>query len=85
MAASGPVSVNAAAVLDLLKTLVAIPSVNPSVAPGGAGEGEIARCLAGACERLGLVVALEEVAPGRPNVTAVLPGADPPRGAGRTG
>ena len=80
MAAPGPVSVNAASVLDLLKTLVAIPSVNPSLGSGGAGEGEIARCLAGACARLGLVVALEEVAPGRPNVTAVLPGADPSRG-----
>lgn len=59
------------AVLDLLARLVAIPSVNPTLAPDeGQGEGEIA---AFACRWLterGVRAWLEEAAPGRPNAVA---------------
>jgi acetylornithine deacetylase len=75
-----PIPVDEGAVTNLLRTLVGIPSVNPTLVPGGAGEAEIARCLAAECERLGMAVSLHEVAPGRPNVIAVLRGADPARG-----
>jgi len=40
-------------------------------------EGELGRFLAGYLEKLGLQVELQEVAPGRYNVLAVLPGDDP--------
>jgi acetylornithine deacetylase len=73
----GPdIRVDAGAAEDLLRRLVAIPSVNPRLVPGGAGESAIARCLAGECARLGLEVTVEEAAPGRPNVVAVLRGTD---------
>lgn len=74
------IPVDDAAIASLLRTLISIPSVNPSLVPGGAGEAEVARCLVGACERLGMTVSRHEVAPGRPNVVAVLPGVDPARG-----
>lgn len=64
----------------LLKDLVAIDSVNPSLVPGGAGEAEIARAVAQALEKFGLSVSIEEAAPGRPNVIGVLEG----RSAGRS-
>jgi acetylornithine deacetylase len=75
-----PIPVDEGAVTTLLRTLVGIPSVNPSLVPGGAGEAEIARCLAAECERIGMTVSVQDVAPGRPNVIAVLRGADPARG-----
>ncbi len=65
---------------ELLRQLVAIDSVNPSLVPGGAGEAAIARFVAGWLERAGLEVSLEEAAPGRPNVIAVARGT----GGGRT-
>jgi acetylornithine deacetylase len=80
MGAGAAPSVDPAAITELLQALVSIPSLNPSLVPGGPGEREIAHYLAGACERLGMQVALEEVVPGRPNVVAVLPGVDPARG-----
>ena len=67
-------------VLGLLERLVAIPSVNPQLAPGGAGEAALAEALAEACRALDLDVALEDAAPGRPNLIAVLRGRDPRRG-----
>jgi len=80
MAERGLIRVDAAAIAGLLETLVAIPSVNPTLVSGGAGEVEVARCLARERARLGMAVATEDVAPGRPNVVAVLPGVDPTRG-----
>jgi len=59
---------------ELLQELVRIDSVNPDLIPGGAGEGEIARFIAGWCERAGLEVEIEEAAPGRPNVIATARG-----------
>jgi acetylornithine deacetylase len=55
---------------ELLARLVEIDSVNPVLVPGGAGEGEIARFVAGWCEAAGLEVEVQDAAPGRPNVVA---------------
>ena len=67
-------------VVDLLTRLVAIDSVNPELVPGGAGEAEIARFVAGWLAGAGLDVVVEEVASGRPNVVAVARGS----GGGRS-
>ena len=53
---------------ELAAELVAIDSVNPELVPGRAGEGELARFVAGWLTDAGLEVEVEEVAPGRPNV-----------------
>jgi acetylornithine deacetylase len=66
-------------VIELLSTLVGIDSVNPSLVPGGAGEGEIARAIAAELTAAGCAVELTEVAPGRPNVVGVLAGRRPGR------
>ena len=66
-------------VLKLLSELVAIDSVNPSLVPGAAGEGEIASMIAEHMRRLGLDVHVREAAPGRPNVVGVLDGRAPGR------
>jgi len=67
-------------VADLTASLVAIESVNPDVVAGGSGEEEIARFVAGWCERAGLETTLSEPASGRPNVVAVARGS----GGGRS-
>jgi acetylornithine deacetylase len=61
-------------VLKLLRDLVAIDSVNPSLVPGAAGEGPIAEAIAAHLRRIGLDVEVQEAAPGRPNVIGVLEG-----------
>lgn len=69
--------------LQLLRDLVAIDSVNPSLAgpgAGAAGEGEIARFAAAEMRAAGLDVELQEALPGRPNAIGVLEG----RRAGRS-
>lgn len=53
---------------DLVATLVAFDSVNPSLVPGGAGEQQIARFVADRLTAAGLDVRVEEAAPGRPSV-----------------
>ena len=63
--------------LALLRDLVAIDSVNPSLVPGARGEGAIAEAIAAHMRRLGLDVELQEAAPGRPNVIGVLDGRGP--------
>ena len=63
--------------LRLLEDLVSIDSVNPSLVPGARGEEEIARRIAEECVAAGLAVDITEVAPGRPNVVAVLEGRMP--------
>jgi acetylornithine deacetylase len=62
--------------ISLLKTLVAIDSVNPSLVPGAAGEAAIAAAIAEHMRAMGLDVQLQEVAPGRPNVVGVLEGTE---------
>lgn len=66
--------------VSLLRDLVAIDSVNPSLVPGASGEAAIAAAVAEHMRRQGLDVHVEEVAPGRPNVVGVLDG----RGKGRS-
>ena len=66
-------------VLALLRDLVAIDSVNPALAPGGAGEAAIAEHVATVMRGAGLDVAVSEAAPGRPNVVGVVEGRAPGR------
>ena len=66
--------------IKLLRELVAIDSVNPSLVPGGAGEEEVAQAVAHQMRSAGLDVQLEHVVEGRPNVVGVLEG----RSAGPT-
>jgi acetylornithine deacetylase len=65
--------------IALLRELVAIDSVNPSLVPGAAGETQIAEAIARHMRALGLDVQIQEVAPGRPNVIGVLEGTAPGR------
>jgi len=58
----------------LARVLVATPSVNPTLAPGGAGEARIAEVCAGWLEAWGFRARTVEVAPGRCNVVAELGG-----------
>lgn len=60
--------------IKLLRELIAVDSVNPSLVPGGAGEQEIADLVAAHMKRSGLDVSITEVAPGRKNVVGVLSG-----------
>ena len=60
--------------IDLLRLLVQIESVNPSLVAGGQGEGEIAAFVARVLSDAGIQTSLQEVTPGRPNVLAHLPG-----------
>jgi acetylornithine deacetylase len=65
--------------ITLLKELVAIDSVNPSLVPGAAGETLIARALVQHLRGAGLDVELQEVVDGRSNVVATLRGRAPGR------
>jgi acetylornithine deacetylase len=60
--------------ISLLRDLVAIDSVNPTLVPGARGEADIARRLADEMRACGLAIEVTEVAPGRPNVVGVLEG-----------
>jgi acetylornithine deacetylase len=55
-------------VIELTSRLVAIDSINPSLAPGGAGEGEIAAFVADWARAAGLDVQVLERVRGRPSV-----------------
>jgi acetylornithine deacetylase len=63
--------------IKLLRDLIAIDSVNPSLVPGGAGESEIATAVAQTMRTAGMDVEIEEAEPGRPNVVGVLEGREP--------
>ncbi len=63
----------------LLRDLVAIDSVNPTLVPGAAGEAAMALRLVQEFEAIGVPVEVQEVAPGRPNVVATLEGRAPGR------
>jgi acetylornithine deacetylase len=67
-------------VIRLLRDLVAVNSVNPTLVPGAPGEREIADLVARELRGSGLDVSVEPVADGRPNVVGVLEG----RAKGRT-
>jgi acetylornithine deacetylase len=61
----------------LTRALVSIPSVNPTLSKGGAGEGEIAQACAAWLEAWGLEVRFQDVGAGRCNVVATLEGEGP--------
>jgi acetylornithine deacetylase len=67
-------------IADLLERLVAIDSVNPTLVPGGAGEADVGRFVAGWLEERGVDVEYEELAPGRANVVGRIRGS----GGGRS-
>src|SRR4029453_13988517 len=60
--------------IRLLRDLVAINSVNPTLVPGAPGERDVADAVAGEMRRAGLDVTIEEGAPGRPNGVGVVNG-----------
>jgi acetylornithine deacetylase len=66
--------------IRLLRDLVAIDSVNPSLVPGARGEAAIADAIALHLRGIGLDVEIQEAAAGRPNVIGVLEG----RGRGKS-
>ncbi len=59
-------------VRELLRELVAIDSVNPSLVPGARGEAAAAEFLREFLRRQGIAADLQEAAPGRPNVVALV-------------
>lgn len=63
-----------AAIASLLQNLVQIDSINPSLVPGAAGEAAIAASIADSLRPAGFTVHVDEAAPGRASVMAVLPG-----------
>jgi acetylornithine deacetylase len=63
--------------ISLLRELVSINSVNPSLVPGACGEGAIAAAVAKRMRGMGLEVHVEEIERGRPNVIGVLDGLQP--------
>ncbi len=67
----------------LLRDLVAIDSVNPTLVPGARGEAAAAEFVRNFLRGQGIEAELQEAAPGRPNVVALLspPGATVPSGA----
>jgi acetylornithine deacetylase len=67
-------------ITELLTSLVAIDSVNPSLVPGGAGEAEIAAFIEAWARDAGLATERLEQTPGRPTVLVRAPGT----GGGRT-
>ena len=66
--------------IDLTSRLVAIDSVNPSLVPGGAGEGEVAAFVVGWARAAGLEADVLEGTSGRPSVIVRARGS----GGGRT-
>ena len=66
--------------IRLLRDLVAIDSVNPSLEAGGAGEAALAGRIAAELRAAGIDVEVTDAAPGRPNVVGVIEG----RTRGRT-
>jgi acetylornithine deacetylase len=59
-------------VFSLLRDLVAIDSVNPTLVPGALGEAAASEFLCKFLRERGIPAELEEVAPARPNVVALL-------------
>jgi acetylornithine deacetylase len=64
-------------IIELLRQLVAIDSINPDLVPGSAGEVKIAHFISDWFEQAGLEVVWDEPVPGRPNVIGIA------RGTGR--
>lgn len=60
--------------LKLIKDLISINSVNPSLSPGGKGEREIALYICEYMKELGMKTFIQEIRPGRANAVGVLKG-----------
>src|SRR5262245_31910309 len=60
--------------IDLLRNLIAIDSVNPSLVPGASGEKQIASFVAKELQSAGLEVEIQPVTDDRSNVIALLEG-----------
>jgi acetylornithine deacetylase len=60
--------------IKTLQKLVQINSVNPDLEDGGAGEEEIGRYIFALLEKMGIETEIDEIAPGRFNVTGVIKG-----------
>ncbi|MCW4048651.1 MAG: ArgE/DapE family deacylase [Candidatus Bathyarchaeota archaeon] len=73
-------SINLNELTELLKDMVKIDSVNPSLVPGAAGESEIADYIEEWMKAQGLRTERYDVKPGRPNVVGLLKG----EGGGKT-
>lgn len=58
-------------IIELLRQMVAIDSINPDLIPGSAGEEKIARFIADWFVSAGLEVVWDEPSPGRPNVIGI--------------
>lgn len=58
--------------IRLLKDLIAIDSVNPTLVAGAAGEANIAQRIAEDLRSFGAGTVIQEAAPGRPNVIGVI-------------
>jgi acetylornithine deacetylase len=77
------VSIDAQLLGELLRELVAIDSVNPSLVPGARGEAAAAEFLRDFLRHQGIAAELQEAAPGRPNVIALVGPKAAPGAAGQ--
>lgn len=67
-------SIDKTAMIDLIKQMVKIDSINPSLVPGAAGESEMAEFCADWMRRHGMKTKVYDVEPGRSNAVGVLKG-----------
>lgn len=63
--------------VELARLFVSIPSVNPTLAAGGAGERRMAEVTADLLDGWGFRAETHDAAPGRPNVVATVEGSGP--------
>ena len=68
------IQINRQALFSLLKDLIQIESVNPSLADKAAGEKAIARYIGDHLKNLGLAVRFQEIEENRVNVVGILKG-----------
>jgi len=63
--------------IQTLRDIIAIDSVNPSLASGHPGEGDVTNAIGNELKKMGLDVEFQEVAPGRPNIIGILDSGKP--------
>lgn len=66
--------INEAFIIETMQKLVRINSVNPSLESGGGGEEEIGMYIVGLLHSMGIEAIVDELEPGRINVTATIEG-----------
>jgi acetylornithine deacetylase len=62
------------ATINLLRDLIAIDSINPSLMPGAKGEEQIGQAIAAKLRAAGMDIEVQPVSPGRSNVIGLLEG-----------